>query len=417
MKFRSLALGLFASVAAVAGVYAASVPLLNPQQCQIPGACIDINQALANVNSNAVGFSSTFVGKNYLDNGDFSITQRGTGIISGATTAGPVVTSYPADRWAIDQNTSTGSPAPRGKILTSAPTPPLGFQNVLSVYRTSGTSVQPILLEQEVKSSRFIQLQGKPVILSCYLSTLAGAGSATTAVLGLITGTGTDDGLGALRGAVGLTATPAITPVWAGVATTVALTQTGLTSTPTRYSSGPVIVPVAATEGAFYVSWTPGAETAGPPAGIAVTGCQLEQADPNQTTASAFEFLPSQTNLQRTEVFYKQWADSLAATFTLPMTCTETTSGTTAACLLEYPTQDLAAPVVAVQTATSFGMTKVADGTAEACTTFAVVASTSTPNNAKLTCAVSETAAVGTMHIGLYANTGAANTLSVSSDF
>ena len=73
-------------------------------------------------------------------------------------------------------------------------------------------------------------------------------------------------------------------------------------------------------------------------------------------------------------------------------------------------------PTVTVATATSFGMTKVADGTAEACTTFAVVASTATANNFKATCAVSETAAVGTMHIGLYAATGAANTLTVSSE-
>ncbi len=48
LKFAAVTLGLL--VLGVAA-HAASVSPLNPQQCQVPAACIDINQAIANVNS------------------------------------------------------------------------------------------------------------------------------------------------------------------------------------------------------------------------------------------------------------------------------------------------------------------------------------------------------------------------------
>jgi hypothetical protein len=147
--------------------------------------------------------------------------------------------------------------------------------------------------------------------------------------------------------------------------------------------------------------------------GFRFTGVQLEPG----TVASSYEFRPYASELQLAQHYYAQWTDNQAATFVLPVTCTETTSGTTAACLWSWPQTMFKAPAVVVATATSFGMTKVADGTAGACSTLAIVASTATINNAKFTCALSETAAVGTMHIGLYANTGAANTVTVSADF
>lgn len=414
-KSSALILGVAFVVGAAVIGRAASLPnpfMTGPQDPSQLQA--DINSLAASVNQ----YTSGYQPHNFLDNGAFLVNQRGTGIATGGTTSGPGVTAYASDRWAIECNVT--SCAPRGAIVTSATgvTFAPGIGNMLSVYRNSGALTQPIVAEQFIKSANFTQLAGKPVIMSCYIAKNAGAASAATATMYLWTGTGTDEGLGSLRSAVGMTASPALTPALTGVATAGSFTTAALTTTVTRYSSGQIAVPSTATEGIFAVGFTPGAETAGTTDGILVGNCQLELADPAQTTAGRFENRAYGAEYALAQRYYVQWADNLANTFTLPGTCTETTANTSASCTLHLPaTQDLAAPVAAVATATSFGMTKTADGTAEACSTLAVVASSNNPNSINLTCAASETAAVGTMHLMLYANTGATKTITVSSDF
>ena len=404
----ALALLLVASAA-----HAASLPLfkgpLDPSNL-----LSYFNQLVQSVNQNASGYQP----HNFLYNAAFDVQQRGTGIVTCGGTSGPTVTAYGPDRWACDVN--VGSQQGRMQIVTSASgvTFAPAFPTMVSLYRNSAALTQPVVLEQFIKSAELVHLQGRPVIPSCWIANNTGAPTGVTATITIITGTGTDEGLGSLRSAVGMTASPAITPALTGLAAAGSYTTPALTTTATRYSGVPISVPATATEGAFLVSFTPGAESAGTTDGILVTGCQLEEAEPAQTAAGRVERVAYAQELARDQHFYAQWADNLANTFTLPGTCTETTSGTTAACTLLLPqTQDLAAPVAAVATATSFGMTKVADGTAEASTTTAVVASSNNPNSIKLTMAASETAAVGTMHLMLYANTGAANTISVNSDF
>lgn len=373
-----------------------------------------LNQVTQNANQYASGYQPL----NFLDNGAMLITQRGAAERVGGTTSGVTDAEYGPDRWAVDTN--VGSGAGYSNELTSAAgvTFAPGFSTMMSVYRKSGSLTQPVCAETEIKSANAIKLQGRPVILSAWIAANAGFPSGGTVTGYLVTGTGTDEGLGALRSAVGMTSSPALTPALTGVATATQTLSAAPTVTATRYSSGPIPFPVTATEAIVQICFTPGTESAGTTDGFLFTGAQLEEAENAQTTAGRFYRKSFPEDLQIEQRYYAQWADNLAATFTLPMTCTETTSGTTATCLLNFPqAQDLAAPIAAVATATSFGMTKVADGTAEACTTLAVVASTANPQNVKLTCAVSETAAVGTMHIGLYANTGAGNTLSVNSDF
>lgn len=411
-RFLSAAAAIVASgvLASAAGIPSNAIP--GPWDPSQLGSYI--NQVFQNVNQYASGYQPL----NLLDNGANQINQRGAAERVGGTTSGPNDAEYCTDRWALDTNVTSGAGYCNEVTSATGVTFAYGVTPMVSIYRKTGALTQPICHEQEIPSARFKQVQGKPVIMSAWLAANAGAPSGVTATFYLWTGTGTDEGLGALRSAVGMTASPALTPALTGLATAGSYTTPALSTTASRYSSGPIQVPATATEGVFAICWTPASETAGTTDGILIGNEQLEEADTNQTTAGRFYRENYAQALATAQHYYAQWADNLAATFTMPMICTETTSGTTATCLLSLPQpQDLAAPVAAVATAASFGMTKVADGTAEACTTLAVVASTSQPQGVKLTCAASETAAVGTMHIGLYADTGAANTLTVNSDF
>ena len=406
-------LAVLVALLAASAAQAASLPAIpGPYDPSQLGAYL--NQVQQNVNQYAQGYQPL----NYLDNSSMLVNQRGAAERVGGTTSGPTDAEYGPDRWAVDTNVTSGAGYSNEVTSASGVTFAPGLSTMMSVYRKTGTLTQPVCAEQEIKGANATKLQGKPVILSAWIAANAVFPSGGTVTGYLVTGTGTDEGLGVLRSAVGMTASTALTPALTGVATAAQTLSAAPTSTATRYSSGPILFPVTATEAVVQFCFTPGAETAGTTDGFLFTGAQLEEAENAQTTAGRFYRKSFPEDLQIEQRYYAQWADNLAATFTLPMTCTETTSGTTATCLLNFPqAQDLAAPIAAVATATSFGMTKVADGTAEACTTLSVVASTANPQNVKLTCAVSETAAVGTMHIGLYANTGAGNTLTVNSDF
>ena len=344
--------------------------------------------------------------RNLLDNGGMQVQQRGTGTRTCGTTTIPS-TAYSADRWGCNVNVTSGAGTLQ-VITTNLPAAPLpAFNAAMVFYRTSGALAQPQCVMQEISTKRITPMQGQAVNLSFYAQGLAlMLAEQTTLNAYLLTGTGSDEGLQTF------TASPAITPAFTGIASTLTTAFT-ITSSWARYSTS-FVVPATATEAAVALCWTPTVGgTAGVTDGFRFTGVQLEAG----AAPSAFEFRPFNDELGVAQAYYAQWADNLANTFTLPMTCAETSSGATAACQLNLPVTMRVAPTAVVATATSFGMTKVADGTAEACTTLAVVSSANNPNSVKLTCAVSETAAVGTMHLGLYANTGAANTITVSADF
>lgn len=342
--------------------------------------------------------------RNLLDNGQMQVQQRGTGTRTCGTTTIPS-SAYAADRWGC--NVNVGSGAGTLQVITAnLPAQPV-YNAGMVFYRTSGALAQPQCVMQEIPASRVTPLQGKPLSFQVQIQGLANMLAETTTVTAyLFTGTGTDEGLQSF------TASPAITPAFTGITSSQNAAFTITSSWAPYYATFSVGSNV--TEAALALCWTPTTGgTAGATDGFRFTGAQLEVG----TASSPFEFRTYQQELIAAQQFYVQWADGLAATFTIPAVCTETTSGTTAACLWTWPQTMFKTPTVAVATATSFGMTKVADGTAEACTTLATVASTATVNTGKFTCAVSETAAVGTMHIGLYANTGAANTVTVSADF
>jgi len=376
---------------------------------QFPADQYDLNNLISQINSGVTSqTTATYTNfRNILDNGAMLIQQRGTAATAGGAQSGVVSANYSADRWVVDTNVASG--AGFSQVVTATPSPPLGFGASLKVYRNSGALLQPVCLIQEIATGGTVPLQGQSVVVSAYLQALAGLTAASNNVsISVVTGTGTDEGLKSA-----FTTAPAITPAWTGVAT--ASTQTFSTTTAwARYQTTPILIPTTATEAAVEICFTPVGSSSGSTDGFAITGVQLEQSN---TVASAYEFRESSAETSKAQRYFYQYADNQANTFRLPATCTENVSGTSALCTFPTPGTMRVAPTVVIATSNSFGMTKVADGTAEACTTLVLTASSATTNAWSALCSVSETAAVGTMHQFLYANSGAANTITVSADF
>jgi len=308
MKTRLLsalaAIGVTACVA-----YAANIPLITgPQDPSQLNATI--NTLINSINTLITPQSmSTFRdNRNFIDNGGMDIQQRGTGAATCATTSGIVATSYAADRWACDVN--VGSGAGQLTVITATPSPPTGFNASLKLNRNSGALTQQQCAWQELRTQDVVKLQGQPVILSFYAQALAGLaadnGNAITAVI--ITGTGTDQGLGGLRSAVGMTASPAITPAWTGIATLQAQAQT-ITTSWVRYTMPSVVVATTVNEMAVGLCFTPTATGAGATDGFAFTGVQLEQG----TTASPFEFRNTSVEALVAQRYYWQITEPAAS--------------------------------------------------------------------------------------------------------
>ncbi len=108
-----------------------------------------------------------------------------------------------------------------------------------------------------------------------------------------------------------LTASPAITPAWTGIAggTTAAGVFQLATATPawTRFNTAAVLIPAAATEVGVEVCFTPAATGAGTTDGFAMTGAMLEPVlSATLAAPSAFEFQPLATDLARAQRFFWQ---------------------------------------------------------------------------------------------------------------
>lgn len=279
--------------------------------------------------------------RNLLDNGATNIQQRGTGTATAGTTSGCAISSYAADRWCMDVNVTSGA----GQLtpITSTPTPPIGFQNALKVVRNSGALLQPQCVWQEVPTSSVVQLQGQNAVFSATIQALAGLagdqGSTTqTANLVIITGTGTDQGLGVLRSAVGMTASPAITPAWTGIATLVnASVALPVTPVWTRYSATGAVA-TTVTEMAVGICFTPTATGAGTTDGIAFTGAQLEQG----ALPSIFENKPAVIETLQAQRYFEILTEP-AAGVQVPVTG-NSTSATAAAMVYEFPVLMAVAP-------------------------------------------------------------------------
>jgi hypothetical protein len=401
LKFALAAIALSAPmlVAELLSLSAATVPLQTVQTCTPDQILNCVNGAIGavNTNINAQTMGAWSDPRSYLDNGGMFIAQRGTGIQTCGTTTVPI-TSYSADRWGCNANVASGA----GRQQVSTSSPPAGFTQYQTLYRTSGALTQPVCSIQEVETARAVQLQGQQVTLSFLAAALAGLaadnGNLISAVI--VTGTGTDEGLQSF------TASPAITPAWTGIATQINQPFT-ITTTFTKYMVSATI-PATAKEIGVMMCFTPTATGAGVTDGFAFTGVQLEQG----ASASPFEYHLTAQDLAIAQRYYYQITDNLTNTHVFALG--QATTTTAAIFVHPFPVTMRAAPTATASAATAFSDTATA-GSPTACTAFAVVASATSTVAGATTCTTGATMTAGGASQLVGANTGA--NVNFSADF
>jgi hypothetical protein len=371
--------GLAALVVATAA-YAAytPIPLLTTpatnEASQINSTLNGIINSL-NANINPATFAQLATPRNLLDNGQMQVAQRGTGTVTCAQAAAITSAAYTADRWGCSGNVTSG--AGNAAVATATPTPPAGYTQEVKLWRASAALTQPLCLIQEVPTAASVAASGQVVTLSANIAGLAGLVADNGGVVNMtvITGTTADEGFGTM------TASPAITPAWTGLAT-VATQAFTVTTTFSRVSMNAQIGATAKEVGVL-ICFTPTATGAGATDGFAVTGTQLEIGN----TPSAFEFHSIQQDTAIAQRYF----------FTITESATsgaqQSASGqgaTTTTCQLYFPfpvTMRAAPTFYALGTALSTGtwtITHVATATALA-TTYLVVLGANTPNAGSLT--------------------------------
>jgi hypothetical protein len=272
--------------------------------------------------------------RNFLGNGALNITNtNGTGTVTCAQNAAIATTGLSADRWGCIANVAVG--AGRTAIVTSSPSPPAGFTNVMKVFRTSGALTQPVCVMSAVPTPDATQLAGQVVTFSAYIAALAGLSADNGNVVNMIviSGTGTDEGLNATP-----TASPAITPAWTGI-TTVVNTSLSVSTTFARYSTT-VTIPATATEVGVEICFTPTAAGSGATDGFAWTGAQLERSG----VASLFEVQPKEKDAAAALKYFYKLSEGAGAGAVIAGGFTSTTS--LAEGILPFPVQMYKTPTM-----------------------------------------------------------------------
>lgn len=374
-----------------------------------PALGLAINQLIGNINAGITPSSmapfATF--RNVLDNGAMAVQQRGTAAATGGTTSGCAVATYFADRWCVDTNVASG--AGFGQASTSGGPPDL--PNYLKVYRNSGSLTQPVCAIQEIPTATASQLAGQNVVLSFYATAFTGMGSANTLSTYIISGTGSDQGLGSV------TTSPAITPAWTGIAGGSTALGAGVGSAsmtlpvPTsgtnwqRIWTAPFSMPANATEAGVEICFTPGAETAGATDGFGLTGVQLEALPGSTSLPSSFEMHPYLLDLLIAQRYYWQLAEPAANTI---VGICQATGASAQLCMIDLPVTMRAAPTVAITTGT---FKENIAGTAT--TWVSPAAGTMTPNEVAITAGNTTTAGQAVMLQG----GGGTGLITASADF
>ena len=360
--------------------YPTTLPLtgneLIPADTQLPSGQNPQSEAISV--SQLAGFATpASEPKNYLSNAAMAVASAGTGVLPGGTTTLSYANRI-ADRWFVDTNVGSGAGA--GQVVTASPAPLAGFQNSIKVYRASGALTQPVCAIQEIETARATQLQGKNVVFSTYLQALAGLTSTNSVVtMSVITGTGTDQGLG------GLTASPAITPAWTNISTVAAVPQT-LTTSWVRYSTGAVAIPATATEVGVQICFTPVGSASGTTDGFALVGAQLEVVTGANTAPSAFEFRLYQDDLKDAQR-YTLTVNEPASGVPLPGFC-EATGATAGICQYQLPVPMRGTPTVSITVAGTFKLNIAGTATtwvtpaASTCSIYACTITTANTNTA-----------------------------------
>lgn len=345
--------------------------------------------------------------RNMIDNAAMLVQQRGTSAATAGTTSGCAITSYAADRWCGDVNVTSGA----GTLTpaTATPTPPAGSTQELKLVKNTGSLAQPVCAWHEIRSDKVAQAAGQPVMLSAYIDALAGlaADGGNVATLVLISGTTADQGLGVLRSAVGMTASPAITPAWTGLAT-VQTTPLTISTTYARYNGAVVTMPSNALEAAVGVCFTPGTSAGGSTDGIAFTGAQLEVVPATASAPSAFDYHPVSYEVPQAQRYFYAINESASSGATQSPSG-QGASTTTCTIVIPFPvTMDVAPTFTAYGTALStstWTITHVVTATALA-TTFLVTLTANTVNEANITATVASGLTAGQTCVLTSANGG-----------
>ena len=363
----------------------------------IPANVPDLNSLVNSINSSGpTGINPNTMAdfgtpRNYLDNGSIDVAQRGTSAITGATTSvtGKDPTGgYVADRWAVFTNVTSG--AGKGQVVTASPSPLTGFVNSMNVWRDSGALTQPVCVIQEIPSNDSISLQGQQVTFSAYLQALSGLNTDNGNVvkMTILTGTGSDEGLASL------TASPAVTPAWTGIATNAASANKTITTAWARYSITGTI-PTAAKEIGAQICFTPTATGSGTTDGFAMVGLQFEQG----STASAYEFRPLGFEFSKAAQYFIRLNESTTSTTLQGFNGLFVTSSQCKASL-NFPVSMRTAPAQTNQlTATTFGILSAPNNLTTAAalaTPFSAVVGVNTTTNASLAFTTASTSALGT---------------------
>ena len=365
------ALGLCLALVTVA--FGANLPLFSSPSTNEPSQInATLNQLIQSINS-LISPATMQVYPNVLDNGAMQVQQRGTGIRTCGDNTAPTMTAYSADRWVCDANVAVG--AGRTQVITATPSPPAGFAASLKVYRTSGALTQPVCAMQEVTTANSIGLQGQTVAFSFYAQALAGLAADNGNVINatIITGTGTNEGFGTL------TASPAITPAWTGLAT-VATQSFTITTGWVRYSLTTTL-PATETEIGVLLCFTPTATGAGVTDGFAFVGAQLEQG----AAPSNYQFKSIVQEMLVAQHFYFRFSEVNGAP--LNGYCQAITANTNT-CTLALPVPMRAAPTITITTAGTFKvniagtLTTIATPTAGACAPTACLVTAANTNTA-----------------------------------
>jgi hypothetical protein len=229
----------------------------------------------------------------------------------------------------------------------------------------------------------------------------------TTVNAYIFTGTGTDEGLQSF------TASPAITPAFTGIASSLTAAWT-ITASWARYTYA-FQMPTTATEAAVALCWTPTTGgTAGATDGFQFTGAQLEMS--TSGVAGPFEFRPYAEDLAAAQRYYWQWLETASSTADSPFLCSAQ-STTVAVCKADAHVAFRVAPTITCTAGTIKRQVAGTDTTVSACAAAATTNGISGIDNVTITATVASGDTAGLSGTLMSGNSTGGGKITASADF